>query len=275
MPEFASPEPITAIVEVVAGSVRLTADDREDTVVEIRPCDSSRSSDVRAAEQARIDFHNNTLKVSAGPKFVALGRGGAVDIDIALPSRSRLHMSSASADIYTAGILADSRFSSASGDLELDGIEGRIKADTASGDVAVRRLTGNALFATASGNARICHLDGGLKFQTASGELSIERLQGNAQAQTASGSVAITSAVNGSVVGATSSGEVEVGIPAGTAARLDLATSSGAVLNSLTPTDSRPTDAEETLTVHVRTSSGDISVQRAADRAHRDSTATT
>ena len=74
MPTFQTPEPITAVVEVVAGSVRLVATDRDDTVVEIRPRDPSRASDVRIAEQARTDFRNGTLVVSAGRRFISLGR---------------------------------------------------------------------------------------------------------------------------------------------------------------------------------------------------------
>ena len=37
MPTFDTPQPITATVEISAGSVRLVASDRDDTVVEVRP----------------------------------------------------------------------------------------------------------------------------------------------------------------------------------------------------------------------------------------------
>jgi DUF4097 and DUF4098 domain-containing protein YvlB len=266
MPSFQTPEPIMAFVEVVAGSVRLIATDRDDTVVEVRPRDPSRASDVRVAEQARIDFAHGTLTVSAGRKILSLGRGGAVDIDIALPSRSRLEASSASADVHAEGVLADCRFSSASGNVQVADIEGNLKADTASGDVAVQSVQGNAVLATASGDATIGQLDGDLKFQAASGGITIGRLRGNAKAQTASGSVAVTAAVNGAFTAQTSSGEVEVGIPEGTAARLDLITRSGVVNNSLERSDG-PVDGDERLVVHARTGSGDILVRRATGPA--------
>jgi DUF4097 and DUF4098 domain-containing protein YvlB len=266
MPTFQTPEPITGVVEVVTGSVRLVASDRGDTVVEVRPRDPSRGSDVRAAEQARIDFRHGKLVVSAGPKYIALGRGGAVEIDIALPSHSRLEASSASANLYSDGVLGDCRFSSASGDAQLDAIEGNLKADTASGDVAAQSVVGNVSISTASGDATIGRLDGDLKFQAASGELTVGRLRGNAKAQTASGSVAVAMAVSGGLTATTSSGEVEVGIPEGTAARLDLQTRSGVVSNTLEPSDG-PADDDETLVVHARTGSGDISVRRAVSVA--------
>jgi len=266
MPTFQTPEPIMAVIEVVAGSVRLLATDRDDTVVEVRPRDPERASDVRVAEQARVDFGHGTLKVSAGRKVLSLGRGGAVDIDVALPARSRLQASSASAAVYAEGVLADCRFSSASGAVQLNSIEGNFKADTASGDITVQRVQGNAWIATASGDATIGQLDGDLTFQAASGGIAIGRLRGNAKAQTASGSVAVATAVNGAFTAHTSSGEVEVGVPEGTAARLDLVTSSGVVSNGLEPSDG-PADGGERLIVQARTRSGDILVRRASGPA--------
>jgi Putative adhesin len=263
MPTFQTPQPILAVIEVVAGSVRLVASDRDDTVVDVRPRDPSRASDVRAAEQARIDCHNGKLTVSAGRKFISLGRGGAVEIDIALPARSRLQASTASADVNAEGPFADCRFASASGAAHIDVVEGNLKADTASGDLTAERVTGDARISTASGNATIGELDGDLKFQAASGGITVGRLRGNVKTQTASGSVAVAAAVNGAFTAQTSSGEVEIGIPEGTAAKLDLATRSGVVSNTLTPADG-PAQGDETLVVHAHTGSGDILVRRSA-----------
>ena len=125
MPIFDTPEPITAILDLGAGSVRLVATDRDDTTVEVSPRDPNRASDVRASEQARIDFRHGTLRVSAGRRMMSLGRGGAVNVDIGLPARSRLHASSASAEVRTDGLFADCRLASASGDLLVDSVTGR------------------------------------------------------------------------------------------------------------------------------------------------------
>ncbi|WP_066896371.1 DUF4097 family beta strand repeat-containing protein [Mycolicibacterium houstonense] len=262
MPTFHTPQPITAVVEVVAGAVHLSATDRDDTVVEIRPRDPERASDVRAAEQARIDFHNGTLVVTAGRKILSLGRGGAVRVDIALPSRSRLNLSSASADIDADGTYSDSRFASAGGALRVADVNGNIKADTASGDITIGQVVGDARIATASGDAAIDRIDGDAKFQAASGSLAIGTLRGNLKHQTASGSVTIGVAVAGALRAQTGSGEVEVGIPEGTAARLELKTHSGTVDNALQASDG-PATGDETFIVHARTGSGDISVRRA------------
>jgi DUF4097 and DUF4098 domain-containing protein YvlB len=263
MPTFDTPRPITAHVEAAAGSVRLVASERTDTVVEVRPFHESRPADVKAAEQARVDFDNGTLRVAAHRRGLSWGRSGAVDIEIHLPACSRLRASSASADVRADGVFTDCRLSSASGDLVVGTVTGKVKADTASGTITVANVEGNVSISTASGGADIGELDGNLKFQAASGGLTIERLRGAVNAQTASGEVSVATAVTGVISVQTSSGDVEVGIFGGTAARLDLTTGSGVVTNQLEPSDG-PADGDDTLIVHVRTGSGDVDIHRSA-----------
>ena len=40
MPTFDTPEPITVVIDLSVGDVRITASDRADTVVEVRPTDN-------------------------------------------------------------------------------------------------------------------------------------------------------------------------------------------------------------------------------------------
>jgi DUF4097 and DUF4098 domain-containing protein YvlB len=143
---------------------------------------------------------------------------------------------------------------------------GKFKADTASGDITVEVASSSATVSTASGDFSIGELCGDLKFRAASGSLKIGRLEGGLNAQTASGDVTVAAAVKGNVSAQTASGEVGVGVAEGTAAQLDLQTHSGSVRNSLQPSDG-PADGDETVTVHARTRSGDVVVQRAAGPA--------
>jgi DUF4097 and DUF4098 domain-containing protein YvlB len=244
MPTFQTPEPITADIELASGSVNVVASDRDDTVVQVSPRDPSRAADVRTAEGARVDFRNGTLTVSAGRRFISLGTGGAVVVDVELPSRSRLQVSTASAQVRADGAFGDCRFATASGDATVQAVTGNIKADSASGDFSVDELTGE------------------IKFRAASGSLAVQRLHGRVNAQTASGDTSVAMAANGGVSVQTASGDVAIGIPQGTAARLDVRTHSGQVHNTLQSSDG-PARGDDTLTVHVRTASGDIRVQRA------------
>src|SRR5690349_8142397 len=261
MPTFATPQPITATVEISAGAVQLVASDRDDTVVEVRPRDESRSQDVKAAEQVSVDFSNGALRVSSQRGF-AFPRRGAVVVDIALPAGSRVNASSASACITAEGRYADCKFASASGNVEVGSVHGNLKADSASGGLSVREINGSATVSTASGDVVIGDLHADIKFRAASGSLTVKRLQGKVDAQTASGDIDVATAVNGGVSVHTASGELLVGVAEGTAAQLDLTTGSGEVRNSLASTDG-PADGDQTLVVHARTRSGDVVIQRA------------
>src|SRR5258705_1904894 len=134
MPNFATPQPITAVVEIAAGSIRLVASDRDDTVAEVRPRDESRPHDVKAAEQARIDFRNGTLTVTSKRGF-SFPRRGAVVVDVSLPEGSRLDVSGSSGHVRADGRYTDCKLASASGDVSVESVVGSIKAETASGAV--------------------------------------------------------------------------------------------------------------------------------------------
>ena len=262
MPTFATPEPISVRVEAAHGSTRIVAGDRADTVVTVRPGDESRGADVWAAEHIRVDFHDGRLSVSGVKRGMPYFRGGAVAIEIALPSQSRLYVSLASASLRTEGELGDVRVSSSSGEIEVDSVTGKLKAANASGSISVRSATGGGSVSTASGDVTITELDGGLKFKAASGGITVTRLRGHLKARTASGAVAVEAAVCGGISAHTSSGEVTLGVAEGTAVRLDIVTGSGAVTNTLQPSDG-PEQGDETFVLQVRSGSGDVNIGRA------------
>jgi len=265
MPNFDTPQPITATVEIATGAVRLVASERTDTVVEVRPRDENRSQDVKVAEQVRVDFRNGTLSVLSHRGF-ALPRRGAVVVDVALPSGSRLHASVVSAQLTADGEYADCTVASVSGDVAVESVTENMKVENVSGGISVGFAKKSASVSTVSGDATFGELRGDIKFQAASGSLTVGWLEGNVNAQTASGDVTVATAVNGSVSVQTGSGELVVGIAEGTAAQLDLRTRSGEVRNSLAASEG-PADGDETLVVHARTGSGDVVVQRATAEA--------
>jgi DUF4097 and DUF4098 domain-containing protein YvlB len=256
---FTTPDPISVRVEAGAGSVRLEATERTDTAVQVRPHDETSDADVWAAEHVRVDFRDGRLTVSAPRR--ARHRGRAVQIDIALPSRSRLHATLASAGLRAEGEYSDVRLATAGGDVDIDAVTGKLKAATASGAIAVQKMDGYASISTSSGSVRVETLDGELKFKAASGSLSIDTMRGAAKSRTASGSVIIESAMRGVVAAHTSSGEVALGVPEGTAVRFDIVTGSGTVTNRLHPVDG-PDDDDQTLVLQVRSGSGDVHIHR-------------
>ena len=63
MPTYATPGPVAATVQVAGARVRVTASDRTDTVVLVRPVNEANPSDVRVASKTRVDFAGGQLSV--------------------------------------------------------------------------------------------------------------------------------------------------------------------------------------------------------------------
>jgi hypothetical protein len=80
-------------------------------------------------------------------------------------------------------------------------------------------------------------------------------------ARTAYGSIRVGEVVRGSITLATSYGGIDVGVRAGTAAYLDIASRSGRIHNALEST-SAPRSTDETVKIHAVTVYGDVTVHR-------------
>ena len=111
MPTFDTPEPISVTIDLAVGDVRITASDRSDTVVDVRPSDAANDEDVKAAEQTRVEFANGQLLVKA-PKlrqWLSRSGGGSIDVTIELPAGSDVHGTLASGTSSCEGRLGDCR----------------------------------------------------------------------------------------------------------------------------------------------------------------------
>ena len=84
---------------------------------------------------------------------------------------------------------------------------------------------------------------------------------GDVNASTANGDVRVGGVRRGSASLKTSFGEIEVGIQAGTAARLDVHTEFGHIRNRMDASEG-PGPSDETVEVRARTSYGDIVIHR-------------
>ena len=277
---FDTPEPISATIDVVVGDVRITAAERGDTVVDVRPSDASSEQDVKAAEQTRVEYANGELLVKA-PKLRSWSlrsHGGSIDVTIELPAGSRVEGDGGLTDFDTEGPL---------GDLELKTGLGRIRVDRAAklslksgaGDIVVERATGHADVTSGSGDVRVRALDGTaviknsngdtwvgaaggeLRVKTANGDIAVEQAHAGVGAKSANGGVRLGEVARGSVVLETKIGELEVGISEGSAAWLDVSSGHGRVHNTLAAADA-PEPSAETVRVRARTTIGDIVIGR-------------
>ncbi|MFH8349882.1 DUF4097 family beta strand repeat-containing protein [Streptomyces sp. NPDC018045] len=278
MPSFDTPEPISATAHVEAGSVRFTAGDRTDTVVEVRPRDPKRDADVRAADQTEVRYGSGDLTIRT-PKSHLFGRTGIVDVTVELPTNSRVDMTGAWTQVLGEGRLGEVRVKTSSGDVRLD-TTGPLKLTASHGSITVDRVEGTAEITTSSGSLRLGLLDGPavlknshgtttvgaatgtLRVSGAHGDIDIARAESSVVATTAHGTLRVADVVRGTVQLETSYGAIEVGIREGTAAWLDVSSGSGQVRNTLT-TSETPQKTEDTVEVRARTRNGNIDVLRA------------
>ncbi|MER7397958.1 DUF4097 family beta strand repeat-containing protein [Streptomyces sp. NPDC000151] len=279
MPSFDTPEPISATAFVEAGSIRFTAGDRLDTVVEVRPRDPKRDPDVRAAEQTEVTYASGVLTVRTPKQRSLFVRTGVVDVTVELPTGSRVDMTGAWAQVLGEGRLGEARVQTSSGDVRLEAT-GPLKLTASHGSITVDRVEGPAEITTSSGSLRVGTVDGSavlknshgtttvgaatgdLRVSGAHGDIHIARAEGSVAATTAHGALRVADVARGTVQLETSHGAIEVGIREGTAAWLDVSSGSGLVRNTLA-TSEAPEEAEDTVEVRARTRNGNIDVLRA------------
>jgi hypothetical protein len=281
MPTFDTPQPLSASIEPVVGNVRIVASERTDTVVDVRPTDESNASDVKAAEETRVDYSAGTLTVKA-PRMRALdftSKSRSIDVTVELPAGSRVHGNTGVGDLDGTGRLGSCRYKTGAGHVHLEDT-GELHLVTGAGDIAVERVAGKVEIATGSGRVSIAEVDGSaevknsngttaigtvtgtVRVRSANGDITVAQATDGVDAKTANGSVRAQDVVRGAVVLETAMGNLEIGIREGSAAWLDVKTRFGHVHNTMDATDS-PADAVDTVEVRAHTSFGDITVHRA------------
>ncbi len=279
MSSFDTPESISVIAHVEAGSIRFTAGDRLDTVVEVLPRDPKRDLDVRSAGQTEVTYANGTLTVRTPKPRNLFGRTGTVDVTVELPTGSRVDMTGAWAQVLGEGRLGEVRVKTSSGDVRLDAtgplqltashgsitvdqVDGMAEITTSTGSLRVGTVEGSAVLKNSHGTTTVGAAIGDLRVSGAHGDIDIARAEGSVTATTAHGTLRLADAARGTVQLETSYGAIEIGIREGTAAWIDASSNSGQVRNRLTASET-PENAEDTIKVRARTRNGTIDVLRA------------
>lgn len=281
MPEFQTPEPIAVTVDMAAGSIRVIAGDRGDTTVDVRPHSETKDDDVRAAEETRVDYAAGRLTVK-GPKSwlrsLRPGVGPAIDVTIELPEGSSLEVSSWTSLVCEGRLgridvkssLGDIRVESAAelraktsmGDVIVGRVDGPCDVDTSAGTVRIGAVDGPAVAKTSTGELAIGEVTGDLRLATSHGDITVDRALSSVAAKTAAGNVRVDHVVRGHVRLDTSYGDIAVGVNEGTAAWLDVSSTSGRVQSEL-EASSTPREGDEPVEIRGRTQFGDIIVRRA------------
>ena len=278
MPTFATPGPIAATVVVAGAQVRVTASDRTDTVVLVEPIDEASKKDVKVANKTKVDFSGGQLSVKT---TVSGDKNGSVAITIDLPAGSSLVAYLAHSSVHADGSFGECELHMASGRIQLDRINA-LQANITAGEVTIGHIAeraniDGAAFAmriseakdtvklsSSGGQTWIGHASADLDLSSGSGGFDIDRADGSVTAKTANGPIRIGRLTRGQAELLNGSGNIEVGISEGTAARVDVNSERGSVRNSV-PSQDDPGTSDNKVTVHARTRHGDIIIQRAAN----------
>ncbi|MCU7722630.1 DUF4097 family beta strand repeat-containing protein [Actinoplanes sp. KI2] len=263
MPTFDTPESVTVTLEVGVAEVRITAGERADTVVDVRPGDDTDESDVQAARQVRVELAHGELRI-IGPRrtFDFSRKTRAVDVTIELPAGSMVSADIAAGDIRATGRLGQCRLRTGAGHITADEIDGNADVSTGSGRIELGGVAGTVAIKNSNGATTVSSAGGDLRVRNANGDITVGRAGAGVDAKTSNGTIRIGAVVRGSVVLVTPAGDLDVGIAEGTAAWLEVKTGFGHVRNLL-ENATGPEEAAETVEVRARTSYGDITIRRA------------
>lgn len=279
MPTFPVTGPVPVVVDVPFGNLHVVAGDRDDVVVTVLPADPAKSGAVRAAEQTRVARDGDAVTIvypSAWKQYVLPFAAGGTKVTIELPTGS--HLSGKAGSLYAEGRLGSVDLVLNGGDARLEEAD-RVDLKVTAGYVAVERVTGTAAIRASAGGVRIGEfagtgtvrasngtthvgsVTGSLEVVGAHAEITVGLLAGTVAVRSAHAGIRVARVASGSATLTTSYGSIEVGVPEGVAAWLDVASEHGAVRNQLTPTQG-PVEDEATAEIHASTGYGDIVVRR-------------
>jgi DUF4097 and DUF4098 domain-containing protein YvlB len=258
--DFPATEPIDLLVEVTAGSVRITAEQTQTVTVDVRPTRPDHQSDELAAE-VQVDFADGRLEIveSSQPhNWIRFNSG--LDVSVALPAGSRCWVTTATAAVNVSGELGSLAAKSISGEVVAGAITGNAEVSTTSGRIGISETAGDVSAKSASGAVDLGHVGGDVGVNTVSGKVEIGVAAADVTVRSASGRVKIGRLSRGRAEIVTVSGDIKVHIAKGAGVYLDMSSLSGRVTSELEPSEA---DDQVDLQLQCRSISGAVKVGRA------------
>ncbi|MBG6179246.1 DUF4097 family beta strand repeat-containing protein [Arthrobacter sp. CAN_A1] len=280
MPTYSTPSAIDLAINLQIGLLDVVASDRADTVVTVSATNPDKAVDRRGAEETTVDFDGARLTVNGPkPRFSVIGSNESVDLLIELPAGSRLTAKVAMGGVCTIGRLGATRIKNSMGPVDLDAtgdlwlraghgnavigtVDGGAEITADHGQIRVGTISGDSILKASHGAITVGESGGELDAKLSYGDLDLTRALGSVTAKTAYGSITLGEISTGNVAVESAFGQVTIGVRAGVATWLDLASKRGHVRNELSG-DRAPAPSEPTVAVRARLDGGNISIQRA------------
>ncbi|WP_037319411.1 DUF4097 family beta strand repeat-containing protein [Amycolatopsis orientalis] len=271
MSVFTTPKPITATLTTAGARVRVSASERPDTVVLVEPIDGTSKSDVKVAENTKVDLTGGVLTIETKK---AGAKAGSVAITIQVPTGSELVLNTAWSDVNADGRFGDCvlevasgrvqvervtavRGNVAAGDVEIGHVAGTVDVESGAAVVRIGEAEGSVRCAGSTGKVWIGHARSAVDLSSASGTFDIDHADGDVVAKAADCPIRIGRLSGKEAYLVNASGGIEVGIGRD-AATVDAESTKGSVRNSF------GTDGVGGTRVFARTRRDDIVIQPAA-----------
>lgn len=223
-----------------------------------------------------VELSGSVLTIEV-PRSRSFLRSGSLTIAVEVPPSSTAEIIAGSGDVRTGGGLAQVAVRTGSGDVTLGYAEqvevaagsGDVRlagaasmiATTGSGDLMIESVTASGQVRAGSGDIRIGAASG-LSVASGSGDIVVGTANGVLGCRTGSGDVLVRAIDDGRLTAKSGSGDLVIGITAGSAALLDCRSVSGRVTSELDSGDA-PSEGEGAVAIEARTASGSIRIVRA------------
>lgn len=264
---FETPQPPTLQLDLNSGSVSVTASATAETTVRVEG---------PQAESFRIEYDGHRVLVSP-PRigFRPLAHDGGHYVQVSAPTGSDLAVRLASADVNATGeygavtiksgsgdvtvekATGDVVLASGSGALRVGNVAGDLRAKTGSGDVNAGDVDGEVRVTTGSGAVALGTVTGATHVKSGSGDVEVDSIDADLDFLTGSGDLRIGRAAKGNVAAKSGSGNLAVGVAAGTPVWTDVSTKTGVVLSSLENLGA-PEAGQAHVELRLHTGSGNI-----------------
>jgi DUF4097 and DUF4098 domain-containing protein YvlB len=211
-----------------------------------------------------VDGEFTLIRVKMPKRNINWGDGS--DLEIKVPSGSRVDFNGVSTDVTLSDIQGGSSIHSVSGDIQAERIGKRLLVNSVSGEIEVRDSSGKAKITTVSGDVRLDLSTTEISINAVSGEVDLD-LQSfdSLSASTVSGELDITGQLNdsGSISMNSVSGDIDLRLTGPVNARIDVSAGPGGDINNGITRD-EPRDifpAQMELKTSAGNASGDIRIK--------------
>jgi Putative adhesin len=264
--EFPAPRPVEAYVELRSGDLTVTATATDQVVIEITG---------GRADSVVVEAADDRISVVEPRRSGFLAGRGDLHVSLVVPELSGLASKLGSSSVRATGQLGAVRISSGAGNIELGSVADNAVIKTGSGNISVEALGAESEVKSGAGRITVGNVLASTQLKTGAGPIHVARAEAPVVLKSGSGDLSVDSATDDTTLSAASgdirvrtmhsgqanlknvSGDIRLGVPAGTPVWTDVTTSTGLIRSTLVPAGA-PAAGQDHVEVRARSATGDI-----------------